>query len=114
MALTDTLRDVVDKGRKAGGDAVSMARKQSNRARKEVEVRRIQRKIREQKTVIGEAVYARVAAGELKLDAPEIDAAVDIIASLELDLARIRGEIEAVRNPEPDATEPSEGGDAVT
>ena len=102
MALTDTVKDIADKGKKAGAKAAGTARRQGKRARKEVELRRIERKIRAQKTAIGEAVFDRIESGELQLDIPSVEDARSVIASLREDTERLREDIASLAKDDDD------------
>ncbi|GAB4334148.1 MAG: hypothetical protein Kow0010_21000 [Dehalococcoidia bacterium] len=85
-----------DRTREAASRAAAATRRGARRARLEMEQRRIEGRIRRQKSRIGEAVYPLIKAGAVTIDLPEVAAAIREIDRLNDDLERTRREIVAL------------------
>lgn len=93
MGIWDRTRDTASR-------AAAATRRGARRARLEVEQRRIERRIHQQKGRIGEAVYPLVKTGAVAVDLPEVSAAIREIDRLNDDLERARREIASLAGGE--------------
>lgn len=97
MPFLKKLKDV-------GGNLAEGTKRGAQRGKLELEVRRVEGKIDDEKKALGSALYPLLVEGSLAMDNPEVAASLVRIATLSDDLAAKRKEIESLGDDDvPDA-----------
>lgn len=85
------------RAKEVAGDLGAAGKRQAQRGKLEVEVRRLEGKISSEKDAIGQALYPLLERGELQVDLPEVHEHLKAIADLQGELGVKRAEIEALK-----------------
>lgn len=94
------------KAREATGDLAAASKRQAQRGKLEIELRRLESKVNSEKDAIGHLVFPLLEAGTLMVDLPEVHDRMMTIGELTGEIAERRAEIEALGqggNDEPPA-----------
>lgn len=84
------------KAKEATGDLAAASKRQAQRGKLEIEVRRLESKVNSEKDAIGHLVFPLLEAGTLQVDSPDVQDHMKTIAELTGDIAERRAEIEAL------------------
>ena len=85
------------------GDLASAGKRQAQRGKLELEVRRLESKIGSEKAAFGEAVYPLLEAGTLTVGLPDVETHMKAITDLLAEIAAKQAEIDALGAPEGEA-----------
>jgi hypothetical protein len=88
------------RAREVTGDIASASKRQAQRGKLEIEVRRIESKVSAEKDAIGHALYPLLDAGTLTIDLPDVATHMAAIESLLKELHERQADIEALKQPE--------------
>ena len=94
------------KAREATGDLAAASKRQAQRGKLELELRRLESKVNSEKNAIGHLVFPLLEAGTLQVDLPEVHDHMKTIAELTGEIGQRHAEIEALGqggNDEPPA-----------
>jgi hypothetical protein len=89
-----------DRLRAIAGQAADTTRRQSRRARLEIECKRIESRVNKEHARIGRTLYGSLQEGAPGAEQPEVKSALRVIAGLTEDLTKKRAEIETLISPE--------------
>ncbi|MBA4182112.1 MAG: hypothetical protein C0506_16120 [Anaerolinea sp.] len=89
----------LQRAKQAAGDLAVAGRRQAQRRKLELAVRRLQSRVLAEKTAIGEAVYPLLEAGTLAADVPQVAEHVKAITGLRAEIAGKQAEIAALKAP---------------
>ena len=84
------------KAREATGDLAAASKRQAQRGKLELEVRRLESKISSEKDAIGHLVFPLLEAGTLQVDIPDVHDHMLTISELTGEIAERRAEIETL------------------
>lgn len=98
MSFFDRVKETV---RETATAATEATKKQARRAQLEMREGRLQTRVQREKTAIGEALYPRLAAGEMESDLAEVQTALARIEVLNQQLAENAAELEALLTAPP-------------
>lgn len=87
------------KAREVTGDLAAASKRQAQRGKLEIDVRRLESKASSEKDAIGQALFPLLDAGTLLVDAPEVQEHLKAIKDLQAEIAERRAEIDALREP---------------
>lgn len=92
------------------GDLAGASKRQAQRGKLELELRRLESKISSEKDAIGQAIYPSLESGDLKVDLPDVATHMAAISSLNAELAEKKAEIDALGRDgaAPDTSAPAE------
>jgi len=103
------------KAKEATADLAAASKRQAQRGKLEIEVKRLESKVSSEKDAIGHAVFPLLEAGALKADLPEVDTHLKAVADLVAEIAAKKAEIAAigaeggeVESPSPAPSEPGQ------
>ena len=88
---------VLSRAREVTGDIAAVGKRQVQRGKLEVEVRRLESKVGEEKNVIGHALYPLLDAGTVQLDDPEVQTHMSAIADLLLEITEKKDAMDALK-----------------
>ncbi len=94
------------KAREATGELAAASKRQAQRGKLELELRRLESKVNSEKDAIGHLVFPLLEAGTLQVDLPEVHDRMKTIAELTGEIGQRHAEIEALGqtgNDEPPA-----------
>ena len=89
----------LQRAKQAAGDLAAASKRQAQRRKLEMTVRRLQSKVVSEKTAIGEALYPLLEAGTLAADVPQVAANMKAIAELLAEIASTQARIAALEAP---------------
>jgi len=78
------------------GDLAGASKRQAQRGKLELELRRLESKISSEKDAIGQALYPALESGDLKVELPEVLAHMTTISGLNGEIAEKKAEIEGL------------------
>jgi hypothetical protein len=84
------------KAKEATGDLAAASKRQAQRGKLEIEVRRLESKVNSEKDAIGHLVFPLLEAGTLQVDSPDVQDHMKTIAELMGEIGERRAEIEAL------------------
>ena len=87
------------KAREVTGDLAAASKRQAQRGKLEVEVRRLESKVSSEKDAIGQALFPVLEAGTLVVDVPEVHEHLQAIKDLQAEIIEKRAEMDALREP---------------
>jgi len=90
---------LLSRAKEITGGLADTSKRQAQRGKLELEVRRLEGKVNDEKAAIGEAVYPLLDAGTLTTDAPGVSDHIAAIKSLLADIEAKRAEIDTLRSP---------------
>ena len=99
------------RAKEKAGDLADASKRQAQRGKLEIEVRRLESKVGSEKDAIGHALFPQLEAGTLQVDSPEVQEHMSSIVALNAEIAAKKAEIEELGQPDEDgaATPPVEG-----
>lgn len=89
---------LLSRAKELTGGLADTSKRQAQRGKLEIEVRRLEGKVSDEKAAIGEAVYPALEAGTLVTDAPGVSDHVATIKSLLADIEAKRSEIDELKS----------------
>ncbi len=89
---------LLSRAKEITGGLADTSKRQAQRGKLELEVRRLEGKVNDEKAAIGEAVYPLLDAGTLTTDAPGVSDHIAAIKSLLADIDAKRAEIDTLRS----------------
>ncbi len=87
------------KAKEVTGDLAAASKRQAQRGKLELDVRRLESKVSSEKDAIGQALFPLLEAGTLTVDVPEVQDHMKAISDLQVEIAQKKGEIEALKEP---------------
>ena len=96
------------RAKEVAGDLGAASKRQAQRGKLEIEVRRLESKVGSEKDQIGHAVFPMLEAGTLTIDAAEVQEHMTAIASLNEEIAAKKAEIDELTKDD-DEGESSDG-----
>lgn len=96
------------KAKEVTSDLAAASKRQAQRGKIEIEVRRLESKVGSEKDAIGHALFPMLESGTLQVEVPEVKDHLAAIVDLQREIAEKRAEMEALREAGDDA----EGGTA--
>jgi hypothetical protein len=84
------------KAKEATADLAAASKRQAQRGKLEIEVKRLESKVSSEKDAIGHALFPLLEAGGLKVDLPEVGKHLETVAELVAEIAAKRAEIAAI------------------
>ena len=91
----------LQRAKQAAGDLAAAGKRQAQRRKLEMTVRRLQSRVVSEKAAIGEAVYPLLEAGTLAADVPQLAANMQAVSELLAEIASTRARIAALEGPSP-------------
>jgi hypothetical protein len=84
------------KAKEATGDLAAASKRQAQRGKLGIEVRRLESKVNSEKDAIGHLVFPLLEVGTLQVDSPDVQDHMKTIAELAGEIGERRAEIEAL------------------
>ncbi len=106
------------RAKEVAGDLGAASKRQAQRGKLEIEVRRLESKVGSEKDAIGHALFPMLESGSLAVDSPEVQDHMTSIANLVAEVAAKKAEIEELSGDDEDRAKdaevvsPPEGGGA--
>ena len=100
------------KARELTGDVAAASKRQAQRGKLEIEVRRLEGKVSSEKDAIGHALFPLLEAGTLQTDVPEVQTHMAAIKDLMGEIGERRAELDASGQGDTTADAPAEKSDA--
>jgi hypothetical protein len=91
------------KAREVTGDVAAASKRQAQRGKLELEVRRLESKVNSEKDAIGQALFPLLEAGTLQVDLPEVHDRMKTIGELLGEVGQRKAEIETLGHAGGDA-----------
>ena len=85
------------KAREVTDDLAAASKRQAQRGKLEIEIRRLEGKINDEKHAIGEALYPLLESGQLTVEVESVHESMKRIAELTSEVGQRRAEIDALR-----------------
>lgn len=103
---------LLSRAKEITGGLADTSKRQAQRGKLELDVRRLEGKINDEKSAIGEAVYPLLEAGTLTTDAPGVSDHLATIKALLADIDAKRAEIDTLRSSGDDADNADDSADS--
>lgn len=95
------------RAKELSGDLAAASKRQAQRGKIELDLRRLEGKVDDEKNAIGQAIFPLLEAGTLQVDAPEVHEHLNRIAELNAEIVGKRAEVDALGH-EADSPAPAE------
>jgi hypothetical protein len=96
QAEKEKVMSLFRRAKEVTGDLAGASKRQAQRGKLEIELRRLESKISSEKDAIGQVLYPSLESGDLKVENAEVLAHMSTISSLHAEIAEKKAEIEAL------------------